>query len=152
DIVPSLAIVLALLMVGVWVLGFIGFVFDRDRIPVIAVIVAVLIILQLLRPTAIQFRVTSWGERKTTNSTDALIAWRSSHPSKRPVIVVAASGGGIRASLWTAEVLAGLERDVEDFHNRIAVVSSVSGGSVGTAYYIDRFDQLTSNSSQLAKL
>jgi len=152
DIVPALAIALALLMVGVWVLGFIGFVFDRDRIPVIAVMVTLLIILQLLRPAAIQFQVSSWGTHKTTKSTDVLTAWNSSHPSKQPVIVAAASGGGIRATLWTAEVLAGLERDVEDFHNRIAVLSSVSGGSVSSAYYIDRFSQFTSTSAELDKL
>jgi hypothetical protein len=152
DVVPPLAIVLALLMLSVWVLGFIAFVFDRDRIPVIAVVVTVLVFLQSVRPTTIQFQVSDWGAHKMVDSTDALNAWSSAHPSKRPAIVVAASGGGIRAALWTAEVLAGLEHDVPGFHDRIALISAVSGGSVGTAYYVDRFTKLPSDPAQLTKL
>jgi hypothetical protein len=57
-----------------------------------------------------------------------------------PIVVVAASGGGIAASLWTAHVLAGLQTGVgHDFTRSIRLVSAVSGGSVGTMYFLDRF-------------
>jgi hypothetical protein len=54
-------------------------------------------------------------------------------------VVVAASGGGITASLWTARVLTALQGEVgTDFTRSIRLISSVSGGSVGTMYFLDR--------------
>lgn len=63
-------------------------------------------------------------------------------PVAPPVVLVAASGGGITASLWTTRVLTGLQREVgEEFTRSIRLVSAVSGGSVGTLFYLDRFDR-----------
>lgn len=53
--------------------------------------------------------------------------------------IVCASGGGIEASAWTARVLTGLEKEFpQSFANSIGLISSVSGGSVGAMYYLDR--------------
>jgi len=49
-----------------------------------------------------------------------------------PLIQVAASGGGIRAAWWTVHVLGTIARTPCGIHDVFAV-SSVSGGSVGTA-------------------
>jgi hypothetical protein len=54
-------------------------------------------------------------------------------------IVVAAAGGGIQASGWTAKVLASLRSDAdtgETFVQRLRVISGVSGGSVGAMHYL----------------
>ena len=74
-------------------------------------------------------------------------------PVDRPVVVVAAQGGGILAAAWTAEVLTRLEGDrtplVEEdeddtvgaaFTARLGAVSSVSGGSLGAVQYLADFD------------
>jgi len=52
--------------------------------------------------------------------------------------VVCASGGGIQASAWAAQVLTGLEEKFhQPFTNSIGLISSVSGGSVGSMYYLE---------------
>ena len=69
-------------------------------------------------------------------------------PEKK-LVVVATSGGGIQASGWTAQVLAGLQDETsgigEDFTTSIGLISSVSGGSVGTMFYLDYLDELKQN-------
>ena len=58
--------------------------------------------------------------------------------TEQSLVVMAASGGGIQASGWTAEVLSGLQDEIgPDFTQSIGLISSVSGGSVGTMFYLD---------------
>lgn len=54
----------------------------------------------------------------------------------RTAIVVSASGGGIQASAWTAEVLTRLARECPEFERSLCLASSVSGGSVGLGYFL----------------
>jgi len=54
---------------------------------------------------------------------------------KGRVILVAANGGGIQAAAWAAQVLEGLGRDVPAFPDSVRLISSVSGGSLGSACY-----------------
>ena len=67
-------------------------------------------------------------------------AWRRDNPplqpvgDREPLILVAASGGGIRAAYWTASTLATLE-SIPGFSQALFAISSVSGGSVGAAVY-----------------
>ncbi|MDJ0733363.1 MAG: hypothetical protein QNJ47_04625 [Nostocaceae cyanobacterium] len=59
------------------------------------------------------------------------------------LVVVCASGGGIQAAGWTTQVLTGLQEIKEigtKFTKAIGWISAVSGGSVGTMFYLDRFD------------
>jgi hypothetical protein len=56
------------------------------------------------------------------------------------LVVVAASGGGIQAAGWTVQVLNGLQEELgPSFTQAIGLISSVSGGSVGTMFFVDRF-------------
>lgn len=50
-----------------------------------------------------------------------------------PVVLVSASGGGIRSALWTATVLSELGALSPAFDSRVFAASGVSGGSVGLA-------------------
>ena len=62
---------------------------------------------------------------------------------ERTLVVVCASGGGIQAAGWTTQVLTGLQKDDllgKSFTKAIGLISSVSGGSVGSMYYLDRFN------------
>lgn len=53
-------------------------------------------------------------------------------------IVVAVAGGGIQAAAWSAKVLQELHNDHgAEFDRALCLVSSISGGSTGSAYYID---------------
>ncbi|MBS1203065.1 MAG: hypothetical protein H6R22_1574 [Chromatiaceae bacterium] len=67
-------------------------------------------------------------------------AWRRDNPplqpvgDREPLILVAASGGGIRAAYWTASTLATLE-SIPGFSQALFSISGVSGGSLGAAVY-----------------
>jgi len=56
--------------------------------------------------------------------------------NKRTMVVITASGGGIQSSAWTAKVLANLDAHFPTFSESIGLVSGVSGGSVGSMYYL----------------
>jgi hypothetical protein len=59
----------------------------------------------------------------------------------KTLVIICASGGGIQAAGWTAQVLMGLQEVVgDDFANAIGLISSVSGGSVGALHYLDRIN------------
>lgn len=61
--------------------------------------------------------------------------------NQRTLVVIATSGGGIQASGWTAQVLCGLQEELgPSFTQSIGLISSVSGGSVGTMFFLDQFD------------
>jgi predicted acylesterase/phospholipase RssA len=64
----------------------------------------------------------------------------------RYIILVAANGGGIQSAAWTAEVLTRIDEecrkvdpDEDGCRNAIALISGVSGGSVGTMYFVDGY-------------
>ncbi|MDZ7958745.1 MAG: hypothetical protein RMY34_12835 [Aulosira sp. DedQUE10] len=70
---------------------------------------------------------------------------------ERTLVIVCASGGGIQAAGWTAQVLTGLQDEEllgKSFTKAIGLISAVSGGSVGTMYYLDRF--IEGNKSDLS--
>lgn len=60
---------------------------------------------------------------------------RTTQEAPKPVIFVAASGGGIRAAYWTAYSLSRLADESALFRQRLFAISGVSGGSVGAAAY-----------------
>jgi len=59
----------------------------------------------------------------------------------RPSIVVAASGGGTRAAVYTAVALEGMGK--MDRARDVVLLSGVSGGGVSSAVFASRFDALT---------
>ncbi|MBD2213012.1 patatin-like phospholipase family protein [Nostoc linckia FACHB-104] len=70
---------------------------------------------------------------------------------ERTLVIVCASGGGIQAAGWTAQVLTRLQDEDllgKSFTKAIGLISAVSGGSVGTMYYLDRFIEDTKSDSQ----
>lgn len=78
------------------------------------------------------------------------------HTTRKPtLIIVSASGGGILAAGWTAQVLTSLEQAYPDFAKELRFISSNSGGAVGTAHYLYtryRFQQNPQLSRDWSKL
>jgi hypothetical protein len=74
---------------------------------------------------------------------EQVLAKRLEHQTgERTLVIVCASGGGIQAAGWTAQVLKGLQQELGiGFTKAIGLISAVSGGSVGTMYYLDRFNK-----------
>lgn len=58
-------------------------------------------------------------------------------PGPKPrMVLVATSGGGIRASAWTAHMLEELEAGVGGFHRYVRLVTGASGGMVGAGAWV----------------
>ncbi|MFN0171737.1 MAG: hypothetical protein ACKV22_35430 [Bryobacteraceae bacterium] len=138
-IVPTLGCVILLINVICWSFSALAFFGDRFRFPLLIVVAMI-----------VGYSGT-WVESRHTYRVSK-IAWEPDlllpaelarvHP-ERPVILVAAAGGGIQATAWTGHVLGGLLRDLEatrglgrQFSESIRVISSVSGGSVGAMYFV----------------
>ena len=52
-----------------------------------------------------------------------------------PIVLVAASGGGLRAAYWTAASIAAVQDSDSTFGSDVFAISGVSGGSVGAALF-----------------
>lgn len=79
---------------------------------------------------------TDGVDRRTAQDTIAarLQAWPGS-TTGRPIFIVAAEGGGIRAAYWTALVLGDLEDRYPGFSQQVFAISGVSGGSLGGSIF-----------------
>ncbi|HWB77402.1 MAG TPA: patatin-like phospholipase family protein, partial [Nannocystaceae bacterium] len=68
---------------------------------------------------------------------DVLLRWRASCEKPR-LLVIATSGGGIRAAAWTAHVLRALEEDpaLAGIGRHVRLVTGASGGMVGAAAWV----------------
>lgn len=70
------------------------------------------------------------------------LAGRPPQPGQKPrLVLVAVSGGGIRAAVWTGTVLEGLEREVPGLRDHIRLVTGASGGMVAAGAYAADFDR-----------
>jgi Patatin-like phospholipase len=155
---PPLGYVLLLFTLWSWLLPAAAFFFDRWRLPVPMLLLALWAGLswcfsgdhyyavtavaknkpQTAAPTdAAATETQSAGSLTAVQATRQWILHDSGHGSRQVVVIVMAAGGGIVASAWTSEVLTELESTFrEKFTDRLLAISSVSGGSVGTLYYM----------------
>ncbi len=151
DPLPALAYLLLLSMLATWVLPALSFFLDRYRVSVLLLGLVVAygwgalygidhyLVLPALAPEQAVARESppriefeSRGQKIESN--------RLPTAPEPPVVLVAASGGGITAALWTATVLTEIQNQVGDDATRaIRLISSVSGGSVGAMMFLDRF-------------
>ena len=61
---------------------------------------------------------------------------RSGADKKPVLVVVATSGGALRAAVWTEAVLGYLDDELDDFHHHVRLISGASGGMLGAARYV----------------
>jgi len=127
---PTLASILVLAIFFVWFFSGATFFFDRYRLPVLTVVLAIILIPKLAGPRISRFFVGKghpWVAQvfdsdhyfSVNNLGEALPleaiptpaqAFETRAPKDNQVsIVVTASGGGIQAAEWTSQVLAALE-------------------------------------------
>lgn len=141
------------LLTWIWsgLFGFFTFFLDRYHIPVTLCAIALSALMYFAFDVDHFYKVVRIEQDKLThndhpdqmrNFEQALKQRLSKQPnSEKTLVVVAASGGGIQAAGWTAQVLCGLQQELgERFTQSIGLISSVSGGSVGAMNFIDWFD------------
>jgi len=134
----ALFFLLVLLTVLTWLLSGAAFFLDPTRLPVFTTLLAVSLLAGVFG-TDHKFKVseTNAGESKISPSV-VIDKWKDARgKGSKTVVVVATAGGGIRAAAWTAEVMTRLEQGgCEAVSDSLVLVSSVSGGSVGSMFVV----------------
>jgi hypothetical protein len=119
-----------------------AFLLDYFRIPLVPTLLAVSFFNWWVSGADSYYEVKPADVRPLTLEQ---VAFTRLQPAKKTLVVVTAAGGGIQAAAWTAQVLTGLEETYgQEFHDSIGVLSSVSGGSVGALFFLDRWEDLAS--------
>lgn len=148
---PALAYLLVLSMLLVSVLSGAAFFFDRYRVPLVITIAGWYMLSYVGPATDHTFTVYPLAAERNVRVppvATAVEAWRTRevarHPqeSRPPIVIICASGGGIQASAWTTRVVTWLIESLEQeqpglgakFARSVRLVSSTSGGSVGSLY------------------
>ena len=143
---PSLLLILILAVIVGLALTVAAAFLDSYRVPVLLVIAAL---------TALDYRLSGVDHYYTVTRVAAAPApvsappspeqvyeaWRAKRaPGPSPVlVVVTASGGGITAARWTAEVLTRLQEATPRFGDSLVLLSTVSGGGLGALYFVDAY-------------
>jgi hypothetical protein len=148
---PALFYALEILILFGTLLSGLAFLLDYYRVPVLAILVGVSAVSYGLRgidhfyaldpPSGAAGVDFPAADAKFTDIADHWhlpeVAAETSKKTTRTLVVVTAAGGGIQAAAWTTRVLAGLDEIYGgEFTRSIGLISAVSGGSVGTMYYL----------------
>jgi hypothetical protein len=134
----ALFFVLLLLAVVTWLFSGAAFFLDRTRLPVFTTLLAVSLLTGVLG-TDHKFAVSEKNVAESKISPSLVIEkWKETRgKNSKTVVVVATAGGGIRAAAWTAEVMTRLEENgCGAVSDSLVLVSSVSGGSVGSMFVV----------------
>ena len=154
--VPALAYLEFLILSIAIVVAGAAFFLDRYRAPALASVLIYSLAVSMLADTdhywfatipkrglpsqAYSDGVQQWL-KKYKNETGTKVLRFNNKPV---VVVVCASGGGIEAAAWTVKVLKGLYTDLGPdygpaFIRSIRLISSTSGGSVGSLFFVQSF-------------
>jgi hypothetical protein len=148
---PIIIYMMAFLAIVVPILATMTFALDLSRFPVILTAICFVAVSYSLWDVDYKFRlaplsnVTLGNQTKRSDFKTAVESRLMFQNDKvkykeegRTLVVVTASGGGIQAAGWTTQVLAGLQCWLgKDFTKSIGLISSVSGGSVGSLFFVD---------------
>ncbi|MDF5709252.1 MAG: hypothetical protein PUP90_16700 [Nostoc sp. S4] len=147
---PALLYVLLIASMMVIIFGGVTFYLDYFRIPVLILFTVFSALSYLAFDVNHLYQLNplknSADKKKVDDKSDnfkQVLTQRLKHQQgENTLVIICASGGGIQAAGWTVEVLAGLQELLgKSFTKAIGLISSVSGGSVGSMYYLDRFNE-----------
>ena len=142
-VTAAIALCFALaLLIGVW--GFFRYWFRRFRFFwTTAAFLAPLLLGVLLYDASVTglahvtFPRPGVSPRPLLRDDDAFAAWRKHlREPNPPLVVVATSGGALRAAVWTINVLASLEQHHPGFLRHVRIITGASGGMVGAAHLV----------------
>jgi hypothetical protein len=119
-------------LVFVWAFGALEFHLGRLRISPLVVVAAVVLLGYALLSIDHTYRVQV---RPATDRLDPVAAAEAGRGDN--LVVIASAGGGISAAVWTTLALERLIGDRPQLQQEIRLLSTISGGSVGGAYYVD---------------
>jgi hypothetical protein len=139
--VPNTVLNFLLLLLIFWSSLLSGLTFFLDRFRVPALVVLGLILYLIAQPGSSDHYFYTFHRPA---SSSLLKPTQIFQDALDPVIVVTAAGGGIQSAAWTSRVLCGLRADfrptanssTNQFESNVLIISAVSGGSVGTMFYL----------------
>ena len=134
-----LSYVLVLIIFWTCVLGGITFFVDRYRLPALLALAGILGFVAMFGPSDHQFSTAvPQTEFSRLPLPSEMLRSAAKAQGDGAVVVVASAGGGIQSAAWSARVLCGLRAALQtrNFHQSIAAISGVSGGSVGAMFYL----------------
>lgn len=143
DWLPAICYVLLVLTLVTLLTSIISLFFDKHRLPVVIAMFVALFIAFYVADADHRYEVlpkpAGWSELPT--APEVIEAWngRQSESAPKPIVLVAASGGGIKAALWTSRVLEKMVEARQSLPGSVVLVSSTSGGSVGAMYFQESF-------------
>ncbi len=152
--VPGIGYLILLMILFNWILSALTFFLDRYRVPVVSVLILFIFLGSWTPKSDHYFTVENGVEIANPKPRSILRAAQRFGPddgTHRPerVVLVATAGGGIQAAAWTAQVLTGLQKELHQefpndpvsFADSIALISSVSGGAVGTMFFANQYKE-----------
>lgn len=135
---PTLFYVVLIGMLTTTCFSAVAFFLDYYMVPVLPM---VLIVFVATRWGTDHYYVLNEIEEPSTSDPTQILDVRTrrapkTHSDKELLTVITAPGGGVHAAAWTAEVLCSLSHRYPRFQDSIALISAVSGGSVGTMFWL----------------
>jgi hypothetical protein len=121
-------------MLFIWVFGALNFHLRRFHVSPLLVVVGVIVLGYGWTDTDHWYKVHPAPPRTAAALTPVDVA-AGGRP--RNLVVVASAGGGISAGVWTTVALEQMVSARPTLAREIRVLSTISGGSVGGAFYID---------------
>ncbi|WP_395744488.1 patatin-like phospholipase family protein [Prosthecobacter sp.] len=135
---PALASVMLVLCLVVFVMSSLAFLLDYIRVPVFVVMVLIFAGMSIYRKADHYYEITTATTDLNQARPGDVLMKAIRERADKPVVVVAAAGGGIQATAWTAAVLAKIDEEIGDDHafsKSVRLVSGVSGGAVGAVLF-----------------
>lgn len=138
--ISTLSCALLLVLMICWLSAGLTFLLDRYRVSLVPSVAIVALVVGLLPLPGADHTYRTFSRPADLSP----FAHQVLRAGTRTPIVVAATGGGIQASTWTARVLTGIDDalpdDVRDeYTHSIRLLSTVSGGGVGAMYFAERY-------------
>jgi hypothetical protein len=119
---------------------------ERAKLPAVSILAALAVIFSFINDNHAVRRLPDASRPPRIELVSHVTDWYRwidrTYPGEKehPLFVVSASGGGIRAAYWTATVLARLQDLNPAFADHTLLVSSVSGGSLGSVVFANLAD------------
>ncbi|MCH9649646.1 MAG: patatin-like phospholipase family protein [Deltaproteobacteria bacterium] len=142
---PTITYVLLLIALLCQVLSGLSFFLDYFRFPLLLGIAVYTLGTNLLFPRTHTFdmRQAKVEPPEIIEAVERrLVTAKAEEDQPVLLTVVGATGGGIQAAAWTVQVLTGLQEQLgPEFTQSIQLISSASGGSVGTLFLMQQLGQ-----------
>ena len=131
--VPALVYLLTIGILANWFLSGVAFYLDRYHLPTLLPLVAWTLLIWGISRSDHYFELRDRPRDAPALALPAQVAVARPEPL---LTVIASDGGGAQAAGWAATVLTGIQERWPGFQGSTRLISAVSGGSVGTMYFV----------------